>query len=86
MLFFSLAPVAQLDRATDFESDSGIFYIFCNHGKNRTNASQATFCTILSIAGNSVCYHVFWCRDGTEMAQSEKRGVIQDESPPFRLY
>jgi len=59
-------------KATDFESDSGIFHIFWNHGENRTKTGQATFCTFPSIAKDSVYYRMFWCRDGTNLAQSEK--------------
>jgi hypothetical protein len=35
------------DRDLDIEreSDSASFHIFCNHGQNRTNASQTMFCT-----------------------------------------
>jgi hypothetical protein len=52
-VFAKKAPVAQSDRATDFESDSSIFHNSRNHDENRAKASQTTFFAILSIDGNS---------------------------------
>jgi hypothetical protein len=49
-----------MDRTVDSGSNASLFDNFRNHVRNRTNASQTTLRTILTVAGFSVYYRMFW--------------------------
>jgi hypothetical protein len=51
---------ASLDRTVDSGSNASLFDNSRNHGKNRVNAGQITLRTILTVAGFSVYYRMFW--------------------------